>query len=58
MREAVMESLQTRFLPEFLNRIDETIVFHPLERSEIRKSSTCNSRIWRNCWRRMASPSK
>ena len=34
---AVMESLQTRFLPEFLNRIDETIVFHPLDRSQIRK---------------------
>ena len=32
-----METLQTRFLPEFLNRIDETIVFHPLDRSQIRK---------------------
>ena len=32
-----MESLQTRFLPEFLNRIDETIVFHPLDRAQIRK---------------------
>jgi ATP-dependent Clp protease ATP-binding subunit ClpB len=31
-----MESLQTRFLPEFLNRIDEIIVFHPLDRSQIR----------------------
>ena len=37
MREAVMESLQTRFLPEFLNRIDEIIVFHPLDRAQIRK---------------------
>jgi ATP-dependent Clp protease ATP-binding subunit ClpB len=37
MRSAVMESLQTRFLPEFLNRIDEIIVFHPLDRSQIRK---------------------
>jgi ATP-dependent Clp protease ATP-binding subunit ClpB len=37
MRAAVMESLQARFLPEFLNRIDEIIVFHPLDRSEIRK---------------------
>ena len=32
-----MESLQTRFLPEFLNRIDEMIVFHPLDRQQIRK---------------------
>ena len=37
IREAVMESLQARFLPEFLNRIDETIVFHPLNRNEIRR---------------------
>ncbi len=37
MRAAVMESLQTRFLPEFLNRIDEIIVFKPLTREEIRQ---------------------
>jgi ATP-dependent Clp protease ATP-binding subunit ClpB len=37
MRTSVMESLQTRFLPEFLNRIDEIIVFHPLDRSQIRQ---------------------
>ncbi|MDO4558093.1 MAG: AAA family ATPase [Planctomycetia bacterium] len=35
IREAVESSLSTRFLPEFLNRIDETIVFHPLDRNEI-----------------------
>ncbi len=37
MREAINEVLGTRFLPEFLNRIDETILFHPLEKDEIRK---------------------
>ena len=37
MREAIDEVLGTRFLPEFLNRIDETIVFHPLQKEEIRK---------------------
>jgi ATP-dependent Clp protease ATP-binding subunit ClpB len=37
MRANVMDSLQTRFLPEFLNRIDEIIVFRPLDRSQIRK---------------------
>jgi ATP-dependent Clp protease ATP-binding subunit ClpB len=37
MREAVLGALEARFLPEFLNRIDETIVFHPLKRSEIRR---------------------
>ncbi len=35
MRTAVKEALQTRFLPEFLNRIDETIIFHPLGRDEL-----------------------
>ncbi len=35
MRASVTESLQTQFLPEFLNRIDETIIFHPLEREQI-----------------------
>jgi ATP-dependent Clp protease ATP-binding subunit ClpB len=33
----VMEALQREFLPEFLNRVDEVIVFHPLGRSEIRE---------------------
>jgi len=37
MRSAVMEALEVRFLPEFLNRIDEIIVFHPLDRSQIRR---------------------
>jgi len=35
IRAAVKESLQSRFLPEFLNRIDETIVFHPLDERHI-----------------------
>jgi len=35
MRGAVKQSLQTRFLPEFLNRIDEVMIFHPLKRSQI-----------------------
>jgi ATP-dependent Clp protease ATP-binding subunit ClpB len=37
MRAAVKESLEGRFLPEFLNRIDEVIIFHPLDRAQIRK---------------------
>ena len=31
-----MELLQTRFKPEFLNRIDETVVFHPLGKEHIK----------------------
>jgi ATP-dependent Clp protease ATP-binding subunit ClpB len=37
VRNAVKEALQARFLPEFLNRIDETIVFHPLDERHIRR---------------------
>src|SRR5690606_21833105 len=37
IREAVQGALQAHFLPEFLNRIDETIIFHPLDQEQIRK---------------------
>jgi ATP-dependent Clp protease ATP-binding subunit ClpB len=37
IRDAVRGALQTSFLPEFLNRIDETIIFHPLDQAQIRK---------------------
>ena len=33
--EAVQESLRAAFLPEFLNRIDETIIFRPLQAEEL-----------------------
>jgi ATP-dependent Clp protease ATP-binding subunit ClpC len=35
MKEKVNESLKNHFRPEFLNRIDETIVFHELSRDEV-----------------------
>jgi ATP-dependent Clp protease ATP-binding subunit ClpB len=35
VREAVMMALQSRFLPEFLNRVDEIILFHPLSAANI-----------------------
>jgi ATP-dependent Clp protease ATP-binding subunit ClpB len=37
VRDSVKDALQARFLPEFLNRIDETIVFHPLDKKHIRR---------------------
>jgi len=37
VREAMRTALQSHFLPEFLNRIDETIVFHPLDAKQLRK---------------------
>ncbi len=35
MRNRVMDELKKAFRPEFLNRVDDTIVFHPLTRPEI-----------------------
>jgi ATP-dependent Clp protease ATP-binding subunit ClpB len=35
MRELVMESVRGHFRPEFLNRIDEIVIFRPLSRADI-----------------------
>lgn len=35
MRERVMEALRQRFRPEFLNRVDEIILFHALTREHL-----------------------
>jgi ATP-dependent Clp protease ATP-binding subunit ClpC len=35
MKTKVMDELKRIFNPEFLNRVDETIVFHPLTKKEI-----------------------
>ena len=35
MKNTVMEEVKKTFSPEFLNRVDETIVFHQLSRAEI-----------------------
>ena len=37
MRERIMKEVKNLFRPEFLNRVDEIIVFHPLEEADIRK---------------------
>ncbi len=36
MRRQVMEALRQEFKPEFLNRLDEIIIFHPLTEEEIK----------------------
>jgi ATP-dependent Clp protease ATP-binding subunit ClpB len=35
MKDAVMEVIGSHFRPEFINRIDEIVVFHPLGREQI-----------------------
>ncbi|MGO4937366.1 ATP-dependent Clp protease ATP-binding subunit [Fundicoccus sp. Sow4_H7] len=37
MEKRIMEELKKVFRPEFLNRIDETVVFHPLSKEDIHK---------------------
>jgi ATP-dependent Clp protease ATP-binding subunit ClpB len=36
MKSAVMDVVGTHFRPEFINRVDELVVFHPLDRAQIR----------------------
>jgi ATP-dependent Clp protease ATP-binding subunit ClpB len=36
MRSRVMEAMRTQFRPEFLNRIDDIIIFHSLTKAELR----------------------
>ncbi len=37
MKSAVMDVVGTHFRPEFINRVDDVVVFHPLSREHIRK---------------------
>ncbi len=37
MRSRVLEAMRTNFRPEFLNRIDEIIIFHPLLKAQLRQ---------------------
>ncbi len=39
MKQAVMEVVGNHFRPEFINRVDEMVVFHPLGREQIRAIS-------------------
>ena len=40
MKDKVMEDLKRTFRPEFLNRIDETIVFHELNKDQLKEIVT------------------
>lgn len=40
MKERVMEEVKRLFKPEFLNRIDEIIVFHPLDKANMKEIVT------------------
>ncbi len=40
MKNAVMDIVGQHFRPEFINRVDEVVVFHPLGREQIRSIAT------------------
>ncbi|HHW4672416.1 MAG TPA: AAA family ATPase, partial [Xylella fastidiosa subsp. pauca] len=37
MKAAVMEVVQAHFRPEFINRLDDIVVFHPLDKAQIKQ---------------------
>ena len=45
MKNAVMEEVKRIFKPEFLNRIDETIVFHALTEDEMKKIVSLQTKV-------------
>jgi ATP-dependent Clp protease ATP-binding subunit ClpB len=48
MKAAVMEIVGEHFRPEFINRIDDVVVFHPLGREEIRSIASLQTDILRH----------
>jgi ATP-dependent Clp protease ATP-binding subunit ClpB len=47
MKAAVMDIVGTHFRPEFINRIDDVVVFHPLDREQIRAIAGLQTEILR-----------
>ena len=47
MKDAVMEIVGKHFRPEFINRIDEVVVFHPLSKEQIRQITEIQVRYLR-----------
>jgi len=52
IRNRVMESLKVSFKPEFLNRIDDIIIFHPLSREHIKSIVDIQVERLKSCSRR------
>jgi ATP-dependent Clp protease ATP-binding subunit ClpB len=48
MKAAVMEVVGSHFRPEFINRIDDVVVFHPLGREQIRAIAGLQVDVLRN----------
>ena len=44
MKAAVMGVVQTHFRPEFINRLDDIVVFHPLDKKQIKEIARIQTR--------------
>ena len=54
MKNGVMEEVKRLFKPEFINRIDEIMVFHPLNKTELREIVTLlSANLIKRCDRQM-----
>lgn len=54
MKNGVMEEVKRLFKPEFINRIDEIMVFHPLNKTELREIVTLlSANLIKRCDREM-----
>ena len=54
MKNGVMEEVKRLFKPEFINRIDEILVFHPLNKTELREIVTLlSANLIKRCDRQM-----
>ena len=49
-RELVMAELRSQFRPEFLNRVDEIVLFKPLTLSEIERIVDLRSKTCAGVW--------
>jgi len=47
MKQAVMSIVQSHFRPEFINRLDDIVVFHPLGRAELHRIAEIQVRYLR-----------
>ena len=52
VRETVLQELQAHFKPEFLNRVDDIVIFHQLSRKQIAKIIDVQLEKLRKIWRK------
>ncbi len=58
VRDQVMAVVKGHFRPEFLNRLDEIILFHRLKREHMGAIVDIRWAVCRNCWPIARSPSR